>query len=48
MYLLQTYKLHSLILSMASPVFEDLINDSKNKEIKLEDIDAEIFDQIVE
>ncbi|XP_075211297.1 uncharacterized protein LOC142318751 isoform X2 [Lycorma delicatula] len=42
------YKLHSLILSMASPVFEDLLSDSTNKEIKLEDIEPDIFDQIVE
>lgn len=44
----KTYRLHSLILSMASPVFEDLLNESPNKEIKLEDIDPEVFDQIIQ
>ncbi|RZF40372.1 hypothetical protein LSTR_LSTR008802 [Laodelphax striatellus] len=45
---IKEYKLHSLILSMASPVFEDLLSDDTNKEIKISDVESDVFDQILE
>ncbi|XP_039279563.1 kelch-like protein 40 [Nilaparvata lugens] len=41
------YRLHSFILSMASPVFEDLLS-CDNKEIKIQDVESDAFDQILE